>query len=82
MAVDAAADAALDSYVEMYESLCEEQQVQHAMGNPLHARKADWNAHVVRVAIDAEIRDPEPEPVPYRLCCSTCTVWMATRGGR
>lgn len=82
MAVDAAADAALDCYVQMYESLCEEQQVEALQGHPLRARKANWNAQIVRRAIDAEIRQPESQPDPYRLCCSTCTVWMATRGGR
>ena len=77
-----AANAAANVYVELYESLCEEQQVQQAMGNPLHARKASYNAHIVRAAIDAELNDPEPEDEPYRICCGVCTVWHATRGVR
>ena len=82
MALSPAANAAADLYVQMYESLCEEQQIQHVMGNPLHARKASYNAHIVRVAIDAELHDPAPEDAPYRLCCAACTVWVATRGSR
>ncbi len=77
-----AADAAANVYVEYYESLCEESQVQTLMGNPLHARRANWNAHIVRAAIDAELQNPEPKADPYRLCCGVCTVYMATKGYR
>lgn len=71
---------AAEVYCQMYESLAEEQQVQRVMGHDLMAAKAGYFATVVRGALDAELKDPEPVDWPYRLCCSTCTAFLVRLG--
>ena len=76
------ADRAAESYIEMYESLCEEQQTSHLMGDERKATRAGLNAPIARAAVDAEIHDPKPLEVPYKLCCAVCSTYMARVGRR
>lgn len=74
------ADRAAESYIEMYESLCNEQQTALLMGDERKAARAGFYATIARSAVDAEIRHPDSPDRPYKLHCPVCTGYLHRPG--